>query len=277
MNAQENAPNEDVEKYDGIDITILITCYNEAPFIANSINTAARALVVSGLSYEIVVIDDASTDNSVECIREYMKEHPEVPINLRINAINQGLANNFIDGAFLGRGKYYRLLCGDDAANEDSLVNILRYVGIADMIVPYQNQNQVVGKSPFRRCISKAFSLLANSISGFNIKYYNGMPVLRRYDVMRYPPISYGFGFQADLVTRLMDTGCTYLQVCDWGTVDRKGGGSNAVCMRNVLSVLHTLLEILFRRARRMLYHKHIPKPKEIKLESPENEQRRLI
>ena len=40
-----------------------------------------------------------------------------------------------------------------------------------------------------------------------------GLPVLLRYDVMRRHPNSPGFGFQADLVTRLIYMGATYLEI----------------------------------------------------------------
>jgi hypothetical protein len=73
--------------------------------------------------------------------------------------------------------------------------------------------------------------------SGYDIQYYNGLPIYRRYNVMRWPPISYGFGFQADIITRMLDEGASYVQIPAWGGIDRKGGKSTALTIRNVLSV----------------------------------------
>jgi hypothetical protein len=80
---------------------------------------------------------------------------------------------------------------------------------------------------------------------------------------MRWPPSSYGFGFQVDVTTRLLDQGLTYLQVPCVG-IDRKGKSSTALTMRNLLSVCHTLLEVAARRLRRQLYGKGTPRAREV-------------
>lgn len=257
---------------DPLDLTILITCYNEERFILGSITAAHEAARASGLSYEILVIDDCSTDSSVEIILRFLEANPNVPARLHRNVTNRGFANNYVDGAFLGRGKYYHLVCGDDSMPTEYLLAAYRLIGQADMIVPYQNQNEINGKSPFRKYVSKVFTALVSLLSGYRLRYYNGLAVQTRYNVMRWHPVSYGFGFQADIVTMLLDQGVTYAQVYSQ-SIDKKGGGS--MSMRNFLSVTHSLLEIFFRRIRRMLYGKNWPKSREVFPESsPRSEER---
>lgn len=250
-----------------IDITVAITCYNEEDYIVDTIETVIGALQEVGCSYEVLVIDDVSEDNSVNHIEEYIRNNHKYPIRLKKNRKNIGLANNFVEGAFLGKGKYYRLCCGDNAEPKESLVYLFKHIGKADIVIPYQKQSEIIGKSFLRKSLSKFFVFLFNVISGFNIKYYNGLQIFLRYNVMRWPPISYGFGFQADVVTRMLDEGASYVQIPTWGAIDRKGDGSVALSMRNVLSVAHTLLEVAFRRLRRFLYHKDMPKAVEVRLE----------
>ncbi len=247
------------------DITIVITCYNEEAFIIDTLENVTGALREVGRSHEIIVVDDLSRDGSVRKIREYMAQHPDYPIILKANEKNLGLANNYIDSAFLGKGKYFRLCCGDDSEPKEVLVNIFRHIGEADMIIPYQIQSEVAGKTAARKKMSVIFTFLVNRLSGYNLIYYNGLAVHLKYNVMRWHPSSYGFGFQADIVTRLLDEGASYMQVPS-SSIDRKGSGSSAVTVRNVLSVVHTLLEITFRRIRKALYGKDMPKPVEIRL-----------
>jgi glycosyltransferase involved in cell wall biosynthesis len=247
----------------------LVTCYNEEDFIVNTLETVVRAVRQVGVSHEILVIDDASHDSSVPRIRAYLEDHPDYPITLTVHETNRGLANNYVDGSFLGCGKYYHLACGDDSMPEEFFVAAYRLLGKADMIVPYQIQKEVIGKSFFRKLTSRIFTRLVNLLSGYRLKYYNGMAVHLRYNVMRWHPISYGFGFQADIVTMLLDQGVSYIQVYS-RSIDKKGAGSTSVSMRNVLSVGHTLLEIALRRVRRLLYGKNWPKPREVKLERDE-------
>jgi len=264
MSSQDSAAPE---------ITIIVSCYNEEKFITDTIQNVINALKSTGHSYEIIVIDDLSRDGSVNRIHDYMKNHPEEPVTLKVNPVNRGLANNYIEAAFLGTGKYYRLCCGDDSEAPEALVNIFKHIGAADIVVPCQDQNQVTGKAPYRRLLSRTFTFLVNLISGYHLKYYNGMAIHLRYNVMRWHPSSYGFGFQADILTRLLDEGASYIQVTSYGN-DRKGGGSTALTMRNFLSVTHTLLELAIRRLRRILYGRKMPKPVEIKLEDNAGEKR---
>ena len=250
------------------EITVVITCFNEAEFIGDTIDTVLAALGRAGRDFEVIVIDDCSRDGSPAVIERALARHPGENVRLHSNATNQGLACNFVNGAFLGSGRYYRLCCGDNAESLESLVILFSYVGAADLVIPYQLQENVEGKTPLRKTISRAFTFLVNAISGYRLKYYNALPIYLRYHVMRYPPVTYGFGFQADVITRLLSEGITYAQI-DHRSHDRKVGKSTALSTRNLLSVLHTLLEIVFRRVRGTLYRKSIPRPTEIFLAAP--------
>lgn len=250
-----------------IEITVVITCFNEADLISSTLDNVSGALRESGRTHEIIVVNDASSDRSAEVIGTYIEKHPDANIALRNNLRNRGLANSYIDTAFLGRGRYYRLCCGDDAESKEVLANLFRHIGDADIIIPYQDQSQVEGKSVIRKMLSRTFTFLVNGVSGYNIRYYNGLAIHLRYNVMRWHPNSYGFGFQADMLTKLLDEGATYVQIPST-SVDRKGGGSTAVSLRNILSVGHTILELLIRRIRRAIYGKSMTKPVELKPKS---------
>jgi glycosyltransferase involved in cell wall biosynthesis len=248
---------------DDIDITIVVTCYNEQDLITDTLNSVTTALRQVGVTYEIIVVDDASKDDSLIKISEYIRSHPEYPITFKANKANRGLGNNYVEAAFLGRGRYYRLCCGDDCESVDVLVNIFKHIGAADIVIPYQNQDEVTGKTLSRRLLSKVFTRLVCFISGYNLKYYNGLAIHLRYNVLRWHPSSYGFGFQADMITRLLDEGASYIQIPS-SSVDRKSSASSALAARNILSVGHTLLELAIRRIRRLLYGRTMPKPVEL-------------
>lgn len=259
-----NLSNHEKEE---IDLTVVITCYNEEKYILDTIDNITDVLVKMELSFEIIVIDDVSKDESVKLIKEYIENHPFYPIRLIVNKRNRGLGNNYVEGAFLGKGKYYRLCCGDNPESKEVLDHIFRCIGKADMIMPCLIQKEVVGKTFFRKFVSRLFTFLVNLISGYKINYYNGMAIQLRYNVLRWHPSSYGFGFQADIITRLLDEGVSYIQIYS-KAIDRKGVASSAMTMRNFLSVTHTLLEIAIRRLRRFLYGKEMKKPFEIKIEN---------
>src|SRR5262249_46638170 len=162
----------------------------------------------------------------------------------RRNGVNRGLAQNYVDGAFLGRGKYYRLICGDNAEPEDTMVKVFSSIGQADMIIPYYTSFE--GKSWWRRRLSNTSAHIVNFVSGLDLHYYNGLAVHLRYNIMRWHPNTRGFGFQADIICMLADQGFTMKEV-PVRTVELRTGASNAVTWKNVLSVGHTILDILVR------------------------------
>jgi hypothetical protein len=73
---------------------------------------------------------------------------------------------------------------------------------------------------------------------------------------MRWGPYSFGFGFQAELITRLLDEGASYIEIPVTARHQAKTGGNSALNIKNFLSVSHTLLEMLIRRIRRRTFHK---------------------
>jgi len=238
-----------------LDITVVITCYNEDDYIIDSINNVIEALRTTDKSFEIIVIDDKSSDNSVQKIQEYIAGNPGNSVKLVARKENKGLANNFVDGAFLGKGKYYRLCCGDNPESVETMANLYKYIGKVDVLIPFHRQDDIVGKSRWRKMLGKIFTFTMNSISGHDIGYYNGLAIYPRHLIMRWSPVSYGFGFQADAITRILDEEeLRYAQVPMWGGVDRKGTKTTALTMRNLLSVFHAVLEILLRRVRNHLY-----------------------
>jgi glycosyltransferase involved in cell wall biosynthesis len=237
-----------------LDLTIFISCYNEQDYIVSTIETVRGALnEIGSIAYEIIIVDDCSKDGSSETVKNYIAAHPDDRIVLRSNKVNRGLAQNYLDVAFVGKGKYYRLICGDDAEPKETMLAVFKEIGQADMIIPYYVSSE--GKGLYRQLISNAYSGIVNLISGFRLHYYNGLAVHLRYNVMRWHPNTRGFGFQADIICLLLDQGFSYKEV-PVRTIERRAGGSNALKFKNLLSVAHTLIDLIFRRVANLVYRR---------------------
>ncbi|HVT73252.1 MAG TPA: glycosyltransferase family 2 protein [Lacunisphaera sp.] len=234
-----------------LDLTIFIPCLNEEKRVVPTLETVRAALAELSLSYEVIVVDDGSTDRTAAVVEEFCRAHPDLPVRLHRNPRNLGLSRSFVDTAFRGRGRYYRLVCGDNVEPKESMLKILRAAGTADIIIPYYPV--LPGKSRLRKFISGLYTRIVDLLGGYRIKYYNGCALYRRYHVMRWASYNYGFGFQAHLITTLLDEGATYVQVPLEGFHLTKDRGS-PLNLRNFLSTGHTLCEIFIRRLRRTIY-----------------------
>ncbi|MFC1508560.1 glycosyltransferase family 2 protein [Candidatus Omnitrophota bacterium] len=227
------------------DITIFVSCYNEEGNIIDTFNTLTSALSAVKLDWEIIVIDDASTDRSKELVYRYIKEHPEYSIRLLVRKENIGLAQNYIDAAFIAKGRYYKLVCGDNAEYKETLVDIFKLLGKADVIIPCHLN--VKGRSFMRDRLSKTYTFIVNALSGYKIKYYNGGALHLTFNVMRWHTDYHGYSFQADIITRLLDQGMSHIEI-PANSHERKTGVSQALKINNFLSVAHFFLDLTIRR-----------------------------
>jgi glycosyltransferase involved in cell wall biosynthesis len=235
-----------------LDLTICVPCKNEEKYVVGTLEAIVAAVTEVGCSYEIIVIDDGSTDQTSAVVERFQREHSSLPIRLHKNPRNLGLSQTYVNGAFLGRGKYYRYIGGDNAEPKEAIVKILKMMGKADIIIPFHEE--LVGKSAHRIAISKIYTFLVNGLSGYSINYYNGCAVHLRYNVLRWHSYAYGFGFQADMITRLLQQGATYVQVPVRVGHTNKGRGASPFHIRNIVSTGHTLFEIFRRRINILLF-----------------------
>jgi GT2 family glycosyltransferase len=103
-----------------MDLSIIIVSYNTSVLTTQCIDTLSLALMSSLLKWEIIVVDNASTDDSVVRIQEYANDH-QVPVKIMVNRKNNGFgaANNL--GVEQAGGKYILLL------NSDTIINNLHF------------------------------------------------------------------------------------------------------------------------------------------------------
>lgn len=104
-------------------ITIGIPVYNVEAYVEKALNSALNQTF--SLPYEILVIDDCGTDDSIAVVRCVMKEHPKGSlIHIIKHETNKGLGtakNTIIDHA---HGQFLVFLDADDWLAEDALSSL---------------------------------------------------------------------------------------------------------------------------------------------------------
>jgi polyisoprenyl-phosphate glycosyltransferase len=61
-----------------LDVTIVLPCYNEQDHVMEEIDRITAAMDASGYSYELLVIDDKSTDNTLEILKAALPTRPHM-------------------------------------------------------------------------------------------------------------------------------------------------------------------------------------------------------
>jgi glycosyltransferase involved in cell wall biosynthesis len=204
------------------------------------------------LRYEIVVVDDASKDDSVKVVREFMEANPDLSIYLYQQASNQNLGFNFAEAAFWGKGKYFKQLNGKNDISVEDLKLLLSKIGTADMIIScYDFTHRPLN----RRFFSTVYLGLVNLINRQHIRYYNGLPIFLRQDVLRWHARTHGYGYQAILVSQLLQQGRSFVEV-EISFQDRQRGKSKIFRLCNFFTVVYSLIEIMAIRLSGLCYKK---------------------
>ena len=76
-------------------ITIGYSCYNESKFVINNIQKILPILKKTKIKYEIIVIDDASTEIGMEKLKKFCKKYKVIYIK---HNINLGFFKSFLSG-----------------------------------------------------------------------------------------------------------------------------------------------------------------------------------
>ena len=103
-----------------MDLSIIIVNYNVKEFLQNSLNSIEKAS--ADLKVEVIVVDNASVDGSVELIKE---KFPKVILIENNENLGFSKANN--KGLAISKGKYLLLLNPDTIVQEDSFSTMINF------------------------------------------------------------------------------------------------------------------------------------------------------
>ena len=107
-------------------VSVICLCHNHGPFVRQSLNSV---LAQTYPALELLVVDDASTDDSAAQIRAFVAEHPETnAIFLRENVGNCRAFNLALHQA---RGEFILDLAADDVLRPDRLARQIEGFGEA--------------------------------------------------------------------------------------------------------------------------------------------------
>ena len=103
-------------------VSVIIPVYNHEKYIARCL----RSITSQSLNkndYEIIVVDDGSTDKTAKAIKPFLRE-----IKLIKNKKNKGLPNALNQGIKKSRSKYIVRLDADDYVNQEFLKFLYLYI-----------------------------------------------------------------------------------------------------------------------------------------------------
>jgi glycosyltransferase involved in cell wall biosynthesis len=186
---------------------------NEAANIEAAVEGVLRVVDELGIDTELLVLTcvDARgcSDGTVDIARRLAAE------DRRVRSIHspryQRLGEKFRHAIVLASKTYFVMVPGDNEFDPTSIAQVFARLGEADLIICHASNPEV---RPWRRRIlSRTYTLLANIMFGYHLRYYNGMNIYRAADLKRLPPLSDSFALGVESVVLLLRAGRSRLEV----------------------------------------------------------------
>jgi glycosyltransferase involved in cell wall biosynthesis len=147
------------------EITVIVTCYNYGQYLTEAVNSVLNQ---SYKNFELVIVNDGSTDNSKEIASQIIAANPELAIIL-VNMKNSGqpaISRN--KGISMSRGKFILCLDADDMIDPEMLnecFNILENnpdisIVYTDTLYLLKNSQQVVKSRTYSALLLKDFNFI---------------------------------------------------------------------------------------------------------------------
>ncbi|MBA7499047.1 putative glycosyltransferase [subsurface metagenome] len=177
-----------------IELSVVIPAYNEEHGISNVLDELQKVMSDIGISYEIVVVDDGSEDNTTEMVRGkkgiILVQHPA----------NKGYGAALKTGIRHSNGEFILITDADGTYPTKEVPKLLEYKDDYDMVVGARINKKA--KIPLSRRPAKFFlSKLANYLAETKIPDLNsGMRIFRKETAEQFLNIlPSGFSFTATI------------------------------------------------------------------------------
>ncbi len=135
-------------------VSIIIPVYNEALAIREILTRVIKAPLPINFEKEIIIVDDGSTDTTMQLVEEVMKDHPEYKdiVKTHHSLINHGKGAALRAGFKIAKGEIILIQDGDLEYNPKNYV---------DLLAPFENDSaEVVYGSRFMNGTPKDMRLL---------------------------------------------------------------------------------------------------------------------
>jgi dolichol-phosphate mannosyltransferase len=222
-------------------LSLVIPAYNEAAVIRRAIFEAERALGQLFEHFEILVVDDGSTDDTAGIVGELYGgcHHVRLVRHPANRGYGAALRSGFEAAAF-------DLVAFTDADCQFDLLDLGRMVPLAEEF-PIVAGYRVDRKDPWRRrFLSRGYNRLARALLGTRVRDCDcALKVFRREALAELLPESRGFFVNTEMLTRARQCGHAVAEVPV--THRPRLGGASKVSLWEVPRTLRTLLRFWWR------------------------------
>ena len=149
-------------------VSVIIPCYNLENVVKTTVKNILKNLEKYTNSFEILIVNDGSTDNTLKVLQE-IKNHHEL-IHVITYSQNKGKGHAVKTGILQSIGSSIVFIDGDLDITSDAIENYLNELDNFDLVIGSKlSQNSEIEIRQSRKILSDMFSSLEKFLTGLKI------------------------------------------------------------------------------------------------------------
>ncbi|MFC1756636.1 glycosyltransferase family 2 protein [Patescibacteria group bacterium] len=179
-------------------VSVVIPALNEDQTLEKVTVNLDAFLKKGGFDYEIIIVDDGSTDKTGQIADQLMSQNERV--RTLHNTKNMGFGYAFKRGIENASKTWATLVTADDEVEIEDIPLFLPHAEKSDIIIGYINNKWI--RSRMRRFLSWGFRTTVRILFKMNFEGINGMPFYRVSEVNKLDIMSDDFSIQAEILVK---------------------------------------------------------------------------